>query len=100
MLNADYRVLTAGHCVDGCSSYHIDVGAHSLATADDNEMEILSTNSILHEDYNPFILSGDIGLIQLGRPIELDDASKDREMKSLYSEFKFRFGGFDCVLLL
>ena len=58
-------ILTAGHCVSGCTAYSIIVGAHSRTNPEPGSETITATESILHEGYSAFTLHNDIGLIHL-----------------------------------
>ena len=66
---AEDWILTAGHCVSGCTAYSIIVGAHDRTNPEPGSETITSNESILHEDYSAFTLHNDIGLIRLPKPV-------------------------------
>ena len=66
-------VMTAGHCADGAKSVEVMLGAHNVREdAEDGRMEIISTDIVQHESYNPFLIHNDIALIHLPQPIEFN----------------------------
>ena len=72
-LISDEWIMTAGHCADGASSVEVMLGAHNVREdAEDGRMEIISTDIVNHESYNPFLIHNDIALIHLPAPIEFN----------------------------
>ncbi|EFA04540.1 serine protease H101 [Tribolium castaneum] len=66
-------ILTAGQCVDGAILFQIFLGSISLKTNDPGQIEVATSNFVLHPDYNPMTLENDIGLIELRMPITFTD---------------------------
>ncbi|XP_044266148.1 transmembrane protease serine 2-like [Tribolium madens] len=66
-------ILTAGQCVDGAILFQIFLGSISLKTNDPGQIEVATSNFVLHPEYNPMTLQNDIGLIELRMPITFTD---------------------------
>lgn len=62
-------ILTAGHCVVGCYSFSIIVGAHDYTNPEEGSETITSTEAILHEGFISTTLTNDIALIKLPKAI-------------------------------
>ena len=61
-------VLTAAHCLAGIDASLIDVlvGAHLLSS---NERRIQVDKMLIHPDYSPITIEGDLGLLHLSEPV-------------------------------
>jgi len=65
-------VLTAAHCVDGGSNGTAIFGAHFFANANEpnqQRFQFLSGNIILHPDWNPTLIRGDVAVVQVSSAV-------------------------------
>ncbi|XP_044266717.1 brachyurin-like [Tribolium madens] len=72
VLLSNQWVLTAGQCVDGATSFRIQLGSNILEGTDPNRVTLATASFSLHPSYNPENLENDIGLIKLRLPIEFN----------------------------
>jgi len=71
---SDTWVLTAAHCTEGGTTFHIQVGAHNITAKEPpRKLSILSTVAIQHENYDNKTLANDIALIRLPSPLTFND---------------------------
>lgn len=76
-LIASQWVLTAAHCVIGARSFEIHLGALNLTDFNETGRVIVGANrSFPHPGYEPTFVRNDIALIQLEKPVELNNETK------------------------
>jgi len=72
-LIGDEWVMTAAHCADGAAYFDIMFGAHNVRlSSEPNRVEVRATEKFVHPNWNPNRLSGDMALIRLPAPLELN----------------------------
>jgi chymotrypsin len=81
-LISENYVLTAGHCGDGATEAHVTLGAHEPLQAEDTQVNIVSTEIKVHEDYDGEEITNDVGLIKLPEAVTLNDAIKPVSLPS------------------
>merc|ERR1712186_2307 len=70
---SDTWVLTAAHCVDGCTEWTVQAGSNLINGPDDSRVTIDTTVGIRHPGFNFFNLHDDVAVIQLPEPVPLSD---------------------------
>ncbi|KAJ8982906.1 hypothetical protein NQ317_004560 [Molorchus minor] len=58
-------VLTAARCLDGATEVEITLGAHNIDESEDGQVTLISTEFIIHPDYDRDSMVNDIALIGL-----------------------------------
>ena len=68
------HLLTAAHCVDGTARLQLHFGAQNINNYTEPGQAIIfqGSNYILHPNWNPQTLAGDIAIIRLNGPIEFN----------------------------
>ncbi|XP_065336462.1 brachyurin-like [Cloeon dipterum] len=73
LISAD-TVLTAAHCVDGFSSWAVTLGAQTLSSgAEEGRVTVVTTNSLVHEAWDPFLIENDVALLFLGQQVQTSE---------------------------
>jgi len=70
---SDTWVLTAAHCVDGCTEWTVQAGSNLINGQDDSRVTIDTTVGIRHPGFNFITLHDDVAVIQLPEPVPLSD---------------------------
>ena len=66
-------ILTAAHCVDGCSNWEVTVGDNNrFKETSDFRQVIYATEGVVHPTWNANTLKDDIALIKLDDKIEFN----------------------------
>jgi len=95
-LISDEWILTAAHCTTDAHTARILLGAHDVKAADEEgRIEVVSTDILTHEKYNPFLLHNDIALIRLPYKVNFTDILSPVCLPS-YSEVDERWAHEDC----
>jgi secreted trypsin-like serine protease len=66
-------ILTAGHCVQGATSFTITLGSTTLTGTDPDRVVLTATEYIQHENYSSLSLANDIALIPLKQTVTVND---------------------------
>ena len=67
-------VLTAAHCMDGAYTARMYFGAHNIWKDEETQIERVSHDFQIHEEWESDILKNDIALIKLTSPIEYSNS--------------------------
>ncbi|KAH0819926.1 hypothetical protein GEV33_002865 [Tenebrio molitor] len=75
-LISENYVLTAGHCGEDAVEAHVTLGAHKPLQTEDTQVQSVSKDIKIHEDYDGDQVINDVGLIKLPESVTLNDAIK------------------------
>lgn len=67
---ADDAVITAAHCLQNADFVEVTAGAHNLDVSEPEQQVRTSTDFILHENWNSFLVDNDIAMIFLDELFE------------------------------
>jgi len=68
VLNENW-VLTAAHCAQGGRTFNLRFGATARTGSQTGIVDMVATESVVHENYNSLYLTNDIALIKLPTPL-------------------------------
>jgi len=95
-LISDEYILTAAHCTTDATTARILLGAHDVKAAEEEgRIEMISTDILTNEDYNPVLLHNDIALIRLPQKVNFTDILRPVCLPT-HSEEEERWAHEDC----
>ena len=88
--------MTAAHCVDRASVVEIIAGAHNISREEeDGQVRMLTSNFIVHEDWDSFLRANDIALVKTPSPLVFNGERHNRlemkhwKQKETFAQVKF-----------
>lgn len=66
-------ILTAAHCMDGFSGFHVVAGEHHLMVNEGSEQAMQVERAFIHPKYDDDTVNNDIALIKLQRGLNFND---------------------------